>query len=165
MSRKEVFPVELKATSVQRDSKKENLMNNATTSTTRKDTPAGVGDKAKEAASGVVDKVKDMASTAGQAVGSAATTVGNKAEDAVGSVGSGMHALGEKIHERAPESGVLGKAADYVANTLEAGGRYLEDKKISGMAGDVTDMIRRNPIPALLIGIGLGFLLARTLRS
>jgi len=144
--------------------KKENLMNNATT-TTRKDNPAGVADKAKEAASGVVDKVKDMASSAGQAVGSAATTVGHKADDAVGSVGSGMHSLADKIHDAAPEHGVLGKAADCVANTLEAGGRYLEDKKISGMAGDVTDMIRRNPIPALLVGIGLGFLLARTLRS
>jgi len=150
-------------------------MNNATT-TPRKDTPAGVADKAKEAASGVVEKVKDMASTAGQAigsaassagsaVGSAATTVGHKADDAVGSVGSGMHSLADKIHDSAPESGVLGKAADCVANTLEAGGRYLEDKKISGMAGDVTDLIRRNPIPALFVGIGLGFLLARTLRS
>jgi len=149
-------------------------MNNATT-TTRKDA-AGVADKAKEvasnmadkakdAASGVVEKVKDMASTAGQAVGSAATTVGHRAEDAVGAVGSGMHSLGETIHDRAPESGVLGKAADCVANTLEAGGRYLEEKKLSGMAGDVTDMIRRNPIPALLVGIGLGFLLARTFRS
>jgi hypothetical protein len=139
-------------------------MNNATT-TTRKDTPAGMADKAKEAASGVVEKVKDMASTAGQAVGSAATTVGHKAEDAVGSVGSGMHSLGEKIHEKAPESGMLGKAADAVANTLEAGGRYLEEKRISGMAEDFTNLIRRNPIPALLIGVGLGFLLARTFRS
>ena len=139
-------------------------MNNATT-TPRKDTGAGMPDKAKETASGVVDKVKDMASTAGQAVGSAATTVGHKAEDAVGAVGSGMHSLADKIHDSAPESGVIGKAADCVANTLEAGGRYLEEKKISGMAGDVTDLIRRNPIPALLVGIGLGFLLARTLRS
>jgi hypothetical protein len=29
----------------------------------------------------------------------------------------------------------------------------------------VTQMIRRNPIPAVLIGVGLGFLLGRTLRS
>ena len=139
-------------------------MNNATT-TTGKANPAGMADKAKEGASGVVDKVKDMASTAGQAVGSAATTVGHKAEDAVGAVGSGMHSLGEKIHEKAPESGMLGKAAGAVANTLEAGGRYLEEKRISGMAEDFTNMIRRNPIPALLIGVGLGFLLARTFRS
>ena len=29
------------------------------------------------------------------------------------------------------------------------------------MAEDLTDLIRRNPIPALLVGVGLGFLLAR----
>jgi ElaB/YqjD/DUF883 family membrane-anchored ribosome-binding protein len=139
-------------------------MNNAST-TTRKDSVQEAADKAKEGAAGVVDKVKDMASQAGQAVGSAATTVGHKADAAVGSVGSGMHSLGEKIHEKAPDHGVLGKAADAVANTLEAGGKYLEEKKISGMAGDVTELIRRNPIPALLVGIGLGFLLARTFRS
>lgn len=139
-------------------------MNNAST-TTRKDPAQEAADKAKEGVAGVVDKVKDMASQAGQAVGTAATTVGRKAEDAVGSVGSGMHSLGEKIHEKAPEQGVLGKTAECVANTLEAGGRYLEEKKISGMAEDVTNLIRRNPIPALLVGIGLGFLLARTFRS
>jgi hypothetical protein len=31
------------------------------------------------------------------------------------------------------------------------------------MAEDVTNLIRRNPIPALLIGIGAGFLLARAM--
>ena len=29
----------------------------------------------------------------------------------------------------------------------------------------MTNMIRRNPIPAVLIGIGIGFLLARATRS
>jgi len=33
------------------------------------------------------------------------------------------------------------------------------------MAEDITGLIRRNPIPALFIGVGRGFLLARTLRS
>ena len=29
----------------------------------------------------------------------------------------------------------------------------------------MTEMIKRNPIPAVLIGVGLGFLLGRSLRS
>ena len=33
------------------------------------------------------------------------------------------------------------------------------------MAGDLTDLVKNNPIPALLIGIGLGFLLGRAMRS
>lgn len=137
-------------------------MNSATTS--KKDA-ANEADKAKEAASGVAGQVKELASNAGQAVGSAATAVGHKAEDAVGSVGRGMESLGEKMREKGPDHGLLGKATGAVAGALETGGKYLEDKKISGMAEDFTDLIRRNPIPALLIGIGLGFLLARTFRS
>jgi hypothetical protein len=60
---------------------------------------------------------------------------------------------------------MLGRASEAVASTLESGGSYLEDKHLSGMADDVTQMIRRNPIPAVLIGVGLGFLIGRTLRS
>jgi hypothetical protein len=33
------------------------------------------------------------------------------------------------------------------------------------MADDVTELIRRNPIPAMLIGVGIGFLLAKVMRS
>jgi len=76
-----------------------------------------------------------------------------------------MESLGEKMREKGPDHGILGKASGAVAGALESGGKYLEDKKISGMADDLTDLIKRNPIPALLIGVGLGFLLARTFRS
>lgn len=130
-----------------------------------RDTATGIADKAKETASGVVGQVKDMASHAGQAVGSAATAVGHKAEDAVCSVGRGMESLGEKVREKGPDHGILGKATGAVAGALETGGKYLEDHKISGMAEDLTGLIKRNPIPALLLGVGLGFLLARTFRS
>jgi hypothetical protein len=50
-----------------------------------------------------------------------------------------------------------------VAGTLESGGRYLEEQGLGGIAEDVTGLIRRNPIPAVLIGVGLGFMLARFL--
>jgi hypothetical protein len=36
---------------------------------------------------------------------------------------------------------------------------------LSGMMGDVTSLIKRNPIPALLIGLGVGVLIGRALRS
>jgi len=159
-------------------------MSNVTTS--KKDA-ANEADKAKEAASGAADKMKDAASHASQAVSGAASavgqkasevasavghkasdvasTVGHKAQDATAAVGRGMETLGEKIREKGPEAGMFGKATEAVACTLEKGGKYLEEKKLSGMAEDLTDLIKRNPIPALLVGIGLGFLLARTFRS
>jgi hypothetical protein len=93
-----------------------------------------------------------------------ACEAGHQAERAVGAVGSGMQSLAQNIREHSPESGVVGSAASAVADTLERGGRYLETENLRGMGQDLTNLIRRNPIPALLIGVGLGFLLARATR-
>jgi hypothetical protein len=54
----------------------------------------------------------------------------------------------------------VGSAATTVANKLDAAGAYLQEKKVDHMVGDLTSMIRRYPIPALLIGLGIGYLLA-----
>jgi len=146
------------------------------TTTTKKDQAQENLERAKEAAGGATEKVREaashvgqaasnVASAAGQAAGNVATTIGHKAEDVTASAGRTMQNLGEKVRERGPESGFLGTATEKVAGGLESAGQYLEDKNLSGMAEDITGLIRRNPIPALLIGIGLGFLLARTMRS
>jgi len=36
---------------------------------------------------------------------------------------------------------------------------------VSDMANDLSGVIRRNPIPALLIAAGLGFIMARAMRA
>jgi len=130
-----------------------------------KDAAGGATDRIKEVASHVGQAASNAASAAGQVAGNVATTIGHKAEDVTASAGRGMQSLGDKVREKGPESGVLGTATEKVAGGLESAGKYLEEKNLSGMAEDITGLIRRNPIPALLIGIGLGFLLARTLRS
>jgi hypothetical protein len=112
-----------------------------------------VADRAREAASSAYDKAKQ-----------AASNLGHRAEDATSAVGSGMKSLAGTIKEKMPSEGMVGRASSAVADTLESGGRYLEEEGLSGMADDLTDLIRRNPIPALLLGIGLGFLIARSIR-
>jgi hypothetical protein len=118
-------------------------------------------DRAKELASAVVDKAKGAASSVAHTVGQAGSTVGEKANEATSAVGSGMKSLAGTIRENTPREGVLGTASSAVANTLESGGRYLQEEGLGGMAEDVTNLIRRNPIPAVLVGIGIGFLLAK----
>jgi len=109
-----------------------------------------VMDKAKETASNVADKAKQ-----------AATAVKDRADSAVSGTGKGMENLAGTIRERGPQEGMLGQASTAVADTLERTGDYLEQQGLSGMADDLTNVIRRNPIPAVLIGVGVGFLLAR----
>jgi hypothetical protein len=75
-------------------------------------------------------------------------------------VGETMGSLADAIREKAPHEGAMGTAATAVANKLGAAGSYLQEKKVDHMVGDLTGMIRRYPIPALLIGLGIGYLLA-----
>jgi len=122
--------------------------------------------KAKEIASSMVDKAKDAASSVTHSVGEAGSTVGEKVNEATSAVGGGMKSLAGTIRENAPHQGVLGTASSSVADKLDQGGRYLQEEGLSGMGGEVTNLIRRNPIPAVLVGIGIGFLLAKlTTRS
>src|SRR5262249_20461890 len=101
-------------------------------------------------ASNVAEKARDTASA-----------IGSKAEDATHAVGSGMQSLAGTLREKAPQGGVMGGVASSVAGSLESGGRYLQQEGLQGMADDLPNFIRRNPIPALLVGVGLGFMLAR----
>jgi len=123
------------------------------------------GAKAQAQAGQAVDKVKDAATHAGEALSSAASAVGQKAEDAVGAVGHGMQNLAGQVRDSGPQSGMLGTASRTVAEGIEGAGRYIEDKNLSGMMDDVTGLIKRNPIPALLLGLGVGFLIGRALSS
>jgi ElaB/YqjD/DUF883 family membrane-anchored ribosome-binding protein len=76
-----------------------------------------------------------------------------------------MQQLADTVRDRGPDSGVFGSAKEYVADTLDQTGQYIQDKNLSGMMDDVTGLIKRNPIPAVLIGLGVGFLLGRAMRS
>jgi len=60
---------------------------------------------------------------------------------------------------------MLGTATRSVADGLEGAGKYIEDKNLSGMMDDVTGLIKRNPVPAVLLALGIGFLVGRVLTS
>jgi ElaB/YqjD/DUF883 family membrane-anchored ribosome-binding protein len=131
-----------------------------------------VGEKVEELTSAVsqkaasiAEKAKDTARDAANKAGDLAKNVGHKAEDAVSSVGGQMKSLAGTIREKAPHEGVVGSTASAVANTLDSSGSYLQQHNFQAMAEDMTDLIRRYPIQSLLVGIGVGFLIAKATRS
>jgi len=130
-----------------------------------KETGSHVMDKAREVGSQAMDKAREAASSVGGMVSQAASNVGKTADNLTSSAGSSIRNLGDTLSQNAPREGMLGTASQTVANTLRDGGRYLEESGISGVAEDVTNLIRRNPMPAILIGIGVGFLIGRAMRS
>jgi len=117
--------------------------------------------QAKDTASDLMDKAKDAASSVGSRVGDATNYVGQRAEDATSAAAGGLKSLASQVRQNAPHEGMLGTASSGVASALDRTGDYLREQGLSGMADDFTNLIRRNPIPALLIGVAAGFLIAR----
>jgi len=114
--------------------------------------------KAQDAGSHALDKTKDAVKGAGEALS-------ETADAGVAAVGGGMKSLAGTIRENGPHDGMLGEATTTIAKGLESGGKYLQKEGVSGMADDVSEMIKRNPIPAVLVGVGIGFMLAQLTRS
>ncbi len=70
----------------------------------------------------------------------------------------------QTIRQSAPDSGPLAGAADSAADTLQRAGSYLQEQDLADMRADLEGMIRRYPVQSLLIGFGVGYLLARSTR-
>ena len=130
-------------------------------------------EKAKEAAA----SVSEMASLAAAAVGAMAShaasnagvmasqDVGKKADELAANAGANIQGLGDMISKNSPESGLLKNASEVVAGVVKEGGEYLHEAKLSGLTEDVTHVIRRNPIQSVLIALGVGWFIGRTLKG
>jgi hypothetical protein len=57
--------------------------------------------------------------------------------------------------------GAISTAATAVAGGVESANSYLQERKFEEMATDLTALIRQYPVQSLLVGMGLGYLLAR----
>lgn len=126
-------------------------------------------EKAHELASSAVQKVQDVAhkaqewaaNVANKAQDTASAAV-DKANEGITAVGHQMSALGNTVRETAPHHGAIGSAATTMADQLQAGGTYLEGHGLKDMGKDLTSLVRQYPIQSVLVGIGIGYLLART---
>ena len=86
-----------------------------------------------------------------------AATVTSAAQDVASRVAETAGTAAGKAQEMA------GAAATAVTDTVAGAGTYVQEKGVQALSGDLAGLIRRYPIPALLMGLGLGFVLARSL--
>jgi hypothetical protein len=73
-----------------------------------------------------------------------------------------MQSLAGNIRAHAPAQETLGQWTSGVADLLERAGQALQEEGVSGLAGELTDLVRRFPMTAVLMAAGAGFLLAQT---
>ena len=121
--------------------------------------PYPVPDASEPPSPGTPESRMDQAKAKAQEI---ASTASEKAGEATQRLGEQMGALADQVRTRAPHEGRLGGAATAVAGGLESAGEYLQQANFENMVEDLTTVVRRYPLQSLLIGIGIGYLLARS---
>jgi uncharacterized protein YjbJ (UPF0337 family) len=80
-----------------------------------------------------------------------------------GGIGSNLRSrvddLGASVSNKASE------AAGAVASGVQSARSYFQERDFDALTGDIVGWVRRYPIQACLIGIGLGYLIARSITS
>ena len=130
-----------------------------------KETAASVGELASDVATAVGAMASKAACDASSIASQAACDVGKKADDLTASAGAGIQQWGDMLSKNAPHGNVLGSASQVVAQSVKDGGDYLEHAKLSGITEDIAQLVRRNPLPAVLIALGVGWFVAHKRRT
>ena len=103
----------------------------------------------KSVAENMTQRAQGFVADASKRVDEAGTYVNQRAEGATIAVGEQLKSAGD--------------ASASLAESLRSTGAYLQEEGFVGLQADLANVIKRNPIPAVVAGIGLGFMLARTL--
>jgi ElaB/YqjD/DUF883 family membrane-anchored ribosome-binding protein len=120
--------------------------------------------RAQETTSDLRDKAQDVAGDVKDKAQQLGAQVADKADVTTTAVGEKLTDVAQTLRERAPASGSLGDAADTAADTLQRAGTYLQQQDLSDIRADLEGIVRRHPMESLLVGLGLGYLLARSMR-
>lgn len=121
-----------------------------------------IKNRAQEAASGVAQKAQETGSNIAQRAQDFASGAAQKTQDAMSTVGEQISSFAGTIRERVPHEGMLGTAASTVADSLEAGGQYLQEHDLNDLTQELNHLVRRYPWQSLLAGLGVGFLIGQT---
>jgi ElaB/YqjD/DUF883 family membrane-anchored ribosome-binding protein len=124
---------------------------------------ANLTDKAREGAANLTDKAREGVANLSDKAREGAANLTDKADDAISNVGQKMTSLAGQLRENAPREGMIGNAASAVADNLQAGGRFLQEHRIEDVGEEATQMIRRHPVPSVLVAFGIGCLLGISL--
>jgi ElaB/YqjD/DUF883 family membrane-anchored ribosome-binding protein len=125
---------------------------------------AQAAQQARTQAGGLVEEAHRVldhtADTLGVKAGPISGPANEQLNQAMNIAGQQLHTAAQQVRQLAPEGqaqAVAGRAADL----LERSGSYLQATDPNTAIGDLEQLIRRYPLQALGVGLGLGFLLGR----
>jgi hypothetical protein len=100
-------------------------------------------DRANATATTAMERAKHAASHAAHTAMDLGRYAAGMADTVSAQIGHRIESMGGSLRGKGPHEGMMGTAACRVANALERGGRYLQEGGLSGVADDLTDLVRR----------------------
>jgi ElaB/YqjD/DUF883 family membrane-anchored ribosome-binding protein len=116
------------------------------------------------AAQRVAERTREVAGTVKNRASEIGSRVADRTDAAMSAAGERIEHLGQSLRERSSEEGRFGRVMGRTAQALEQSGLYLQESTPTDVRMDLEDVMRKRPIATLLVGAGLGFLIARALR-
>ena len=122
-------------------------------------------DKASEIAKQAKDAVSDAARTLKDKTEDLGRAAVNKIEDSRVSAAGALRSAASSLHDNASKLPNGPDLAHSAAEKVDALSGYLEQHDTKQMMADVESVVKKNPMPSLLIAGALGFLVGRSLRN
>ena len=113
----------------------------------------------------VAGQTKNAVAAVNDGMQSATSYLGTQAQSATDAVSGGLKATAASLRQNAPQEGQFKDAVSNVAQTFSNTAGYLDREGFEGITNDLSTMIKKNPLPSFIVGIGLGFLLSRVSSS
>lgn len=130
-----------------------------------------VQDAAKQTFDGATNVARDVSARAKDAFGNmakgvsaASEFVDRKAAEATAALGGQLKSAGKSVRDYSSRDGESCERSETIAQTLENAGDYVQQKGLKGIEDDLISIVKNNPIPAILMGIAVGFLGGLTIK-
>lgn len=120
--------------------------------------------KISETAHRVADRTREVAGTVATRASEIGARVVDRTDAAMSAAGERIENLGQSLRGRTTEDGRMGRVLTRTASALEQSGLYLQESTPTDVRMDLEDVMRKRPVTTLLVGAGIGFLIARALR-
>ncbi|HZR79481.1 MAG TPA: hypothetical protein VFD92_00165 [Candidatus Binatia bacterium] len=111
------------------------------------------------------ERAGEMAGRAAETLRDAARNASDTARQATGAAGERLRDAASDLRERVAIPDSLAGAATAARETFEEGVNRLRETDFESLRAGTVDWVRKNPVEALLLGLGVGILLGTFMRS
>ena len=114
------------------------------------------------------DKLDNAAAAAKQKVSEAGRQASDQLDEKRETAADALHSTASAIHEKAenlPGGETVENLAHSAADKLETTAGYIRKHDFSAMFSDIQNVLKRNPVPSVLIAASIGFLIGRRFRE